>query len=121
MNALVAHSAELYGAPRFLQWAAIATACFLASCASYRSCSLPSFAISPVPKSSSLEADAQRSGFSDSSRALVLASGDGLVEEDVEGAFRGVRMGENEWTHLARRQFLAMLEDPRKAPGEGLY
>ncbi len=41
MNALVARSAELCGAPRLLQWAAIAAACFLASCASYRFLELP--------------------------------------------------------------------------------
>ena len=52
-------------------------------------------------------------------RALVLASGEVITEEDVEGALGGTRPAAEDWTGLARREFGSLLE--AGSAGEGPY
>jgi two-component system nitrogen regulation response regulator GlnG len=54
-------------------------------------------------------------------RALVLASGDVIAEEDVAGALEPTQTASGHWTDLVRRELAEMLDDPASAPERGPY
>jgi DNA-binding NtrC family response regulator len=54
-------------------------------------------------------------------RALVLASGDVITEEDVAGAIEPTRATMGFWTEGVRRELAGMLDDPESAPARGPY
>lgn len=54
-------------------------------------------------------------------RALVLASGDVITDEDVEDATERQRPGARDWTELARLDLAAMLDSGTEANGQSAY
>jgi two-component system nitrogen regulation response regulator GlnG len=54
-------------------------------------------------------------------RALVLAAGDVITEEDVAGAIEPTRATMGLWTEGVRRELAGMLDDPERAPARGPY
>jgi two-component system nitrogen regulation response regulator GlnG len=54
-------------------------------------------------------------------RALVLASGDVITEEDLEIAIEPTGAATGLWTDLVRRELASMLDEPERAPERGPY
>jgi two-component system nitrogen regulation response regulator GlnG len=54
-------------------------------------------------------------------RALVLASGDVITEEDVAGAIEPTRAASGSWTDLVRSELAEMLDDTERASERGPY
>jgi two-component system nitrogen regulation response regulator GlnG len=54
-------------------------------------------------------------------RALVLASGEVITEDDIRGATEASEARTGDWTHLVRSELDHMLDTPQDAPEQGLY